>query len=139
MQNYLLYRLLVPEGLSVLSPNFSSGQKFVCFVSFAAKAIPLSSKLGYNETNNGGRTMKTVILNERIGSDGSLTLTDLPPDQDVMVVVQPRNGNTNLADDWAQWFVEVRQTHDFASMTREEILEVLRRTREEVARELYGD
>ena len=83
--------------------------------------------------------MKTVILNERIGSDGSLLLTDLPPDQDVMVVVQPRNGNTNLADDWAQWFAEVRQTHDFASMSREEILEVLRRTREEVARELYGD
>ncbi len=83
--------------------------------------------------------MKTVILNKRIGSDGSLMLTDLPPDQDVMVVVQPRNEATQLANAWAEWFAEVRQTHHFASMSREEVLEALRRTREEVARELYGD
>ena len=138
MQNYLLYRLLVPKGLSVFSPNFSSGQKFVCFVSFAAKAIPLSSKLGYNTSNNGGRTMKTVILNERIGSDGSLLLTDLPPDQDVMVVVKPKINGTRTMAILAE-LQESMRDHPFASMTREEILEVLRRTREEVARELYGD
>ena len=82
--------------------------------------------------------MKTVILNERIGSDGSLLLTDLPPDQDVMVVVKPKINGTRAMAILAE-LQESMRDHPFASMSREEILNALRRTREEVARELYGD
>ena len=37
------------------------------------------------------------------------------------------------------WFEEVRKEHPFAKMSKEEILMELRKTREEVYDELYGD
>lgn len=81
--------------------------------------------------------MKTVYIKTRVAADGSLTITDLPPDTDVMVAVQP-NDTMAYNEVWAE-LRESMKTHPFATMSREEILAVLRQTREEVARELYGD
>lgn len=84
--------------------------------------------------------MKTVLVQKRVGSDGSLTLTNLPPDADVTVIIRPTNTPTS-AEGSAMW-EELRasmRTHPFASMSREEVLAALRQTREEVARDLYGD
>ena len=81
--------------------------------------------------------MKDVFVQKRVGSDGSLTLTDLPPDADVTVIVRPFNPTEAKA--LLQELRDSMRDHPFASMSREEVLAALRQTREEVARELYGD
>jgi len=45
----------------------------------------------------------------------------------------------NTQEEMKLWFEEVRQEHPFAKMSKEEILGQLRKTREEVYDELYGD
>ncbi len=70
---------------------------------------------------------KTVV-----GADGSLVLSGLPPSQTVEVVVVERKG---LQDEMQSWFQEVRSRHAFAKMNKEEILKMLRQTREAVWKE----
>lgn len=83
--------------------------------------------------------MKALYLCKRVGNDGSLTLTDLPPDLELEITLKPRSNAPTLTTQWAEWCADVRQTHDFATMTRDDVLAALQRTRDEVARDLYGD
>ncbi len=84
-------------------------------------------------------SMQTYNFQEMVNSEGSVTLSGLPPLTEVaIVVILPqvsdwRKRMQQLMDDVQQ------QQHPFATMTREEILQKLRQTREEVAEELYGD
>jgi hypothetical protein len=73
---------------------------------------------------------KTVV-----GADGSLVLSGLPPSQAVEVVVVERQG---AQDEMQSWFQTVRTRHAFANMSKAEILEILRQTREAVWTEQHA-
>jgi hypothetical protein len=81
--------------------------------------------------------MATVYhVKTRVNADGSVNLHDLPPLQDVDIVVLKREPS-DLQEEMASWFAEVRARHPFATMTKDEILKVLRKTREEVWQERH--
>lgn len=73
--------------------------------------------------------MKSYRFNTKVEKDGSVHLSGLPPQQDVEIVVMERSG---LPDDIQDWLDDLRQRHPFAKMTKEEVLEALRQTRETV-------
>ena len=73
---------------------------------------------------------KTVV-----GADGSLVLSGLPPSQTVEVVVVERKG---LQEEMRSWFQDIRTRHAFVQMSKEEILKVLRQTREAVWTEQHA-
>ncbi len=82
--------------------------------------------------------MQSLLLEKRVNTDGSLMLTDLPPDQDVVILINPKRKSERSQPIWAELQAELID-HPFRSMSREEVLESLRRTRDEIARERYGD
>jgi hypothetical protein len=73
--------------------------------------------------------MKSYHFNATVDKDGSVHLSGLPPQQDVEIVVTERTG---LPDDLQEWLNDIRQRHPFAKMSKEEVLEALRQTRETV-------
>lgn len=82
--------------------------------------------------------MKTYHFTRRVGADGTVQLSDLPPHEHVEIVIvspEPRDRRQELAD----LFADFRQNSPFATMTEEEIMERLRQTREEVWAEQYAE
>lgn len=79
--------------------------------------------------------MKTYHFNKVVEKDGSIRLSGLPPHQEVEVVILEREGLTREMQDW---FNDIRSRHPFAKLSREEILEILRTTREEVSAERHA-
>ena len=53
------------------------------------------------------------------------------------VTSSPETGDIQI--EMKIWFEEVRQEHPFAKMSKEDILSELRKTREEVYDEFYGE
>ena len=82
--------------------------------------------------------MLTYHITTRVESDGSVRLRNLPPDHRVEIfVVQPEQAD--IQADMTAWFADVRKRHPFANMTKDEILDILRQTREEVWNERHAD
>jgi len=79
--------------------------------------------------------METYHFKTVVGADGSLVLSGLPPSQVVEVVVVERKG---LQDEMRSWFRELRTRHAFTKMSKEEILKVLRQTRETIWTEQHA-
>lgn len=80
--------------------------------------------------------METYRFKTIVATDGSLVLSGLPPSQEVEVVVMERQG---LSEEMRAWFQDVRTRHPFTKMSKEEILEALRATREAVWAEHHAD
>ncbi|MCK5720399.1 MAG: hypothetical protein KAH84_10700 [Thiomargarita sp.] len=83
--------------------------------------------------------MQTYHFDEIVvNNNGVVTLSGLPPLTKVAIVVTEPNSL-----DWQirmkKLMQDVSENHPFAKMSREDILEHLRQTREEVYDELYGD
>jgi hypothetical protein len=78
----------------------------------------------------------TYHFKTRVNADGSVSLRNLPPLQDVEILVLKQEPS-NIQAEMASWFTEVRTRHPFATMTKDEILTVLRKTREEVWQERH--
>ena len=82
--------------------------------------------------------MLTYHITTRVEPDGSVRLRNLPPDHRVEIfVVQPEQAD--IQADMAAWFADARKRHPFASMTKDEILDILRQTREKVWNERHAD
>jgi hypothetical protein len=81
--------------------------------------------------------MQTYHFKKKVGSDGSLRLSELPPNIDVEVVVlniEP----SDIRVDLQQWLADIRSRHPFANMSKEEILKQLRNTRDTVWAERHA-
>ena len=78
--------------------------------------------------------MDVQHFNETVSHDGTVTLTGLPPDKKVQITVNPKT--------WEEEFREMQKSfqanHRFGKMSKEEILEELRITREKVWDERHG-
>ena len=82
--------------------------------------------------------MQTYHFNEIVNDEGVVTLSGLPPSAQVaIVVIQP--DSSDWQERMQKLMEDVSENHPFAQMSREEILQHLRQTREEVYDELYGD
>ena len=82
--------------------------------------------------------MRTFNFKRFVDNEGRLTLSGLPPSTEVaIVVIEPdlSERQKHLRD----FTHRLSKTHPFAKMSKEEVLERLRQTREEVYDELYGD
>ena len=79
--------------------------------------------------------METYHFKEVVEMDGSVRLWGLPPDKEVEIGVLER---TELPEEIQHWLSEVRARHPFAKMSKQEILEALRRTRETVWTERHA-
>jgi DNA integrity scanning protein DisA with diadenylate cyclase activity len=82
--------------------------------------------------------MQTYHFDEIVSDEGVVTLSGLPPlAQVVVVVIQPD------VSDWQErmqkLMQDVSENHPFAKMSKEEILVELRKTRERIAEEEYGN
>ncbi len=78
--------------------------------------------------------MKTYHFDTVVERDGSVRLSGLPPSQQVEIVVLQR---TPVSGELQDWLHSVRERHPFAKMSKAEILESLRQTRELVWAERY--
>lgn len=78
--------------------------------------------------------MKSYHFDTIVENDGSVHLKGLPPRQQVEIVVLARPA---LPDELQNWLEDIRGRHPFAKMSKNEILEVLRQTREDVWAERY--
>ena len=65
-----------------------------------------------------------------VEEDGSVLLSGLPPQKEVEIIVQER---TSLPEEMQKWLDDIRKRHPFAKMSKEEILQALRQTRETIA------
>jgi hypothetical protein len=82
--------------------------------------------------------MQTYHFKKTVGPDGSLKLSELPPNIEVEVVVlniEP----SEIQADMQQWFADIRTRHPFTKMSKEEILRELRNTRETVWAKRHAD
>lgn len=79
--------------------------------------------------------MEAYHFKTTVAADGSLVLAGLPPSQEVEVVVIER---TDLSDDIRSWLQDIRTRHPFAKMSKEEILQVLQKSREAVWAERHA-
>jgi len=73
--------------------------------------------------------MKSYHFNAVVETDGSVHLSGLPPQKEVEIVVLER---TRLPEEMQNWLNDIRERHPFAKMSKAEILEILRQTRESV-------
>ncbi|MCP4104172.1 MAG: hypothetical protein GY749_01320 [Desulfobacteraceae bacterium] len=80
--------------------------------------------------------MKTYHLKKKTDSHGLITISELPPYQEVEVIVICAE-QTDLQAEMKQWFDDIRKYHPFAKMSKNEILESLRITRETVWNERH--
>jgi len=83
-------------------------------------------------------SMQTHNFKKFVNKEGEVTLSGLPPSTQVaIVVIEPDlSERQKFLRDFTRDF---SQNHPFAKMSREEVLERLRQTREEVYDELYGN
>lgn len=82
--------------------------------------------------------MQTYHFRKTVESDGSIRLSELPPNIKVEVVVlniEPSEVQTDMQE----WLTDIRTRHPFAKMNKEEILRELRNTRETVWMERHAD
>ncbi len=82
--------------------------------------------------------MQTYHFDEVVNNEGIVTLSGLPAYKQVAIVVmypEPHDSQEEMK----RWMDDLRQRHPFAKMSKEEVLKQLRKTREEVYDELYGD
>ena len=81
--------------------------------------------------------MQTYHFKEVVASDGTITLSGLPPLTEVAVVVI----NPELAtwrERMAALMDQLQAEHPFGQMSREEVLAQLRHSRQEVYEQLHG-
>ena len=82
--------------------------------------------------------MQTYHFNEVVDNKGAITLSGLPPLTKVVVVAIVPEGS-----DWQnrmeRFIDKVADNHPLSQLSREEILQNLHQTREDVCEELYGD
>jgi hypothetical protein len=71
--------------------------------------------------------VETYHFKTVVEMDGSVRLSGLPPQKEVEIVVLER---AELSEEMQSWLGDIRARHPFAKMSKQEILEVLRRTRE---------
>lgn len=71
--------------------------------------------------------MKSYHFNTTVEMDGSVHLTGLPPQRKVEIVIMERGGP---AEEMEPWLSDLRERHPFSKMRKEEILKLLRQTRE---------
>ena len=81
--------------------------------------------------------IQTYHFDEVVNNEGEVTLSGLPPLGKVSIVVIYPEPQT-WEDEMRQLMHDIRQDHPFMKLSREEILEKLRQTREEVYEEFYG-
>lgn len=62
-----------------------------------------------------------------VEQDGSVLLSGLPPDKSVEILVFEQS---DLSEEIDAWLLDIRHRHPFARMDKDEILEILRTTRE---------
>jgi len=82
--------------------------------------------------------MKTYHFRKTVDVDGSVQLSDLPPYKEVEIVVlypEPSDWQAELK----RWLTDVRTRHPFTRMSKAEILQELRKTREIVWAERHAD
>jgi hypothetical protein len=75
--------------------------------------------------------MKAYHFRKIVGEDGSIVLSNLPPHQEVEIIVL-QQVSSESAGEIKQWLADIRQRHPFAKMSKAEILKVLRETRDKV-------
>ena len=73
--------------------------------------------------------METYRFKTVVDTDGSVQISGLPPNREVEIVVLERS---DLAGEMQDWLHDLRARHPFARMSKEQILEILRQTREQV-------
>ena len=79
--------------------------------------------------------METYHFKTVVDTDGSVRLSGLPPQKEVEIVVLERS---ELPEEIQSWLSDIRARHPFAKMSKQEILEALRRTRETVWTERHA-
>ncbi len=82
--------------------------------------------------------MQTYHFKAVVDSQGVVTLSGLPPFTEVAIVVikpEPSDWQERMND----FMDKIQENHPFAKMSEEDILIELRKTREKVYDELYGD
>lgn len=82
--------------------------------------------------------MKTYHFTEVVSDDGTVTLSGLPPLTEVAIVVINPELSTWLKR-MERLMQDVQANHPFTQMSREEIMQQLRETRETVYEELHED
>jgi hypothetical protein len=82
--------------------------------------------------------VQTYHFTEVVSGDGTVTLSGLPPLTEVAIVVINPELSTWLKR-MDQLMQDVQANHPFTQMSREEIMQQLRETRETVYEELHED
>ncbi|OQY47399.1 MAG: hypothetical protein B6242_05140 [Anaerolineaceae bacterium 4572_78] len=82
--------------------------------------------------------MQTYHFDEIVSDEGVVTLSGLPPLSKVAIVVVDTK-QSDFQELMKQWMYDIRQRHPFAKMSKDEIMNHLRQTREVVYDELYGN
>ena len=80
--------------------------------------------------------MEAYHFKTTVAADGSIVLSGLPASREVEIVVIERKG---LSNEMQAWFQDIRTRHPFAKMSKEEILQALRKTRETVWAEQHAN
>ncbi len=79
--------------------------------------------------------METYRFREVVETDGKVVLSGLPPSKEVEILVLEK---TDLPGEMQSWLSSIRTRHTFAKMSKEKILEALRKTRETVWNERHA-
>ena len=80
--------------------------------------------------------MKTIQLKTKVASDGSVHLTNLPPDKEVEVTIAEP---FDWPKEFKQWQKDFQTRDPFKGMTKEQVLEKLRESREKIYYERHGN
>ncbi len=73
--------------------------------------------------------MQTLYFKEKIGGQGTITLTELPPNREAQIVVLCPEPN-DIDAEFNQWLTDLRGRQPFAKMSKADVLAKLRQTRE---------
>ena len=73
--------------------------------------------------------MKTYRYSTVVERDGSVHLSGLPAEKEIEIMILERTG---APEEMQEWLSDIRSRHPFAAMEKEEILSLLRQTRESV-------
>jgi hypothetical protein len=76
--------------------------------------------------------MQTYHFKKAADRDGSVTISGLPPSEELTILILPSSGQYEWQEKMKQWMNDLREHHPFAGMSKAEILKHLRKTREEV-------
>ncbi|NJN80912.1 MAG: hypothetical protein HC802_00530 [Caldilineaceae bacterium] len=73
--------------------------------------------------------MATYRYNTVVEKDGSVHLSGLPPEKEIEIVILDRSDDI---EEMKNWLADIRGRHPLAAMDKDEILNLLRDTRESV-------